>query len=141
MDGTYTIRVAPTGNANAYAPFEISYNLNTGNMDFSVTAVGSHIINGSSQLFQLYTSTPFGPTAINYENAFVPSVFARGAQTTLLNMATYPTYEYYLTGYLQGGYGPHGFSKYVDNALGTIPKANRTPGSYQAHGYAEIQWF
>ena len=140
-DGTYTIRVAPTGNANAYATFEISYNLNTGNMDFSVTAVGSSITNGGSTQFQLHTSTPWGPVAINYENALIPSVFARGAQTTLLNMATYPTYTYYNTGYLQGGYGPHGFSKYVDNGLGTVPEANRTPGSYQAQGYVEIQWF
>lgn len=140
-DGTYTIRVQPTSNANAYATFEISYNLNTGNMDFSVTAVGSSISGGGSQQFLLYTSTPWGPTAINYENALVPSVFARGATGVLLTQATYPTFNYYTAGYLQGGYGPHGFSKYVDSALGTVPVANRTPGSYQAQGYVEIQWF
>ena len=140
-DGTYTIRVAPTGNANAYAVFEISYNLNTGNMDFSVTSVGSSITQGNQQIFTSYSSTPWGPNTINYENALVPSVYARGAASTLLTQATYPTYSYYNTGYLQGGYGPHGFSKYVDNAIGTVPVANRTPGTFQAQGYVEIQWF
>lgn len=142
-DGTYTIRVQPTGNANAYATFEISYNLNTGNMDFTQTAAGSSIT-GSN--YQRFDTTGSKPTSIVYENAMVPTVYAREgvsggtSSTQQIIRATYPNYSNNrATGTeIDRGYGPHGFGKFTTR---TAAQASRIPGTYLAQGYVEIQWF